>query len=194
MKIYTRTGDQGTTSLFSGQRVNKNDPFIEALGSVDESNSSIGMAVALLPWEDQFSETRLRLENIQHTLFDIGAALATPRSCGQEKKLHKTRFDQEAIDQLEQWIDQTEAKVPPLTHFILPGGHPVGAALHVARSTVRRAECLALPLYQKEEITNDVLIYLNRLSDYLFVLSRHINHLLNSPETTWAPHKVSTKP
>lgn len=190
MKIYTRTGDQGTTALFSGQRVNKNDPFVEALGTVDEGNCALGLALSFLPKEPFYLQTRMQLELIQHTLFDVGAALATPRTCHETKKLEKTRFDHEAIGLLEQWIDHMESQLPALKKFILPGGHPAGSALHISRSIIRRAERLVVPLYEQADVTKDVLVYLNRLSDYLFVASRFINHHLKAPETEWEAHKT----
>jgi cob(I)alamin adenosyltransferase len=189
MKIYTRTGDKGTTSLFSGERVPKNNPFIEAIGTVDEGNSSLGLALSFVPKEEKFNSIRLQLETIQHALFDVGAALATPRSGHESKKLEKTRFDHEAIELLEKWIDAMDAQLPPLKAFILPGGHPAGAALHLSRSIIRRAERLVLPLYEQADVNQAVLVYLNRLSDYLFMASRFVNHQLQVPETQWQPHK-----
>jgi cob(I)alamin adenosyltransferase len=190
MKIYTRTGDKGTTSLFSGQRVPKDNPFIEALGSVDEGNSSLGLALSLLPREEKFIQTRQQLEMIQHALFDVGAALATPLTCHEDKKLERTRFDHQAIELLEKWIDVMDAQLPPLKTFILPGGHPAGAALHLSRSTIRRAERQVIPLYEQADVSQSVLVYLNRLSDYLFMLSRFVNHQLQVCETEWQPHKA----
>ncbi|WP_068467822.1 cob(I)yrinic acid a,c-diamide adenosyltransferase [Candidatus Protochlamydia phocaeensis] len=198
MKIYTRTGDKGQTSLFSGERVNKDNPFIDALGTIDEGNSALGLALSFLPKESELNKTRKahlnktreQLEIIQHALFDVGAALATPRSCDESQKLQKTRFGHEATDLLEKWIDEMDGQLPPLKNFILPGGHPVGAALHLSRSIIRRAERLVIPLYSKAEVTQDVLVYLNRLSDYLFVTSRFVNHCLSIPETEWQPHKM----
>lgn len=188
-KIYTRTGDKGTTSLFSGQRVPKDHHFIEALGSVDEGNSAIGQAISFLPKEKKFKSIVEQLETIQHALFDLGAAIATPRSCHQEKKLEKTRFDTEAINFLEKWIDEMEGQLPSLNTFILPGGHPAGAALHLSRSIIRRAERNVIPLFEQADVSQPVLVYLNRLSDYLFILSRYVNHLLAIPESQWQPHK-----
>lgn len=189
MKIYTKTGDKGTTSLFSDQRVPKNHPYIEALGAVDEANSSIGLAGSLLPKEELFVSVKKQLETIQHALFDVGAALATPRSCHERKKLDKTRFDDESIKQLEDWMDAMDKELPPLKTFILPSGHPAGAALHLCRSFVRRSERIVLPLYQQEDVSQNVLVYLNRLSDYLFMVSRFVNFKLHLPETNWEPHK-----
>jgi cob(I)alamin adenosyltransferase len=190
MKIYTRTGDKGMTSLFSGERVFKSNPFIEAVGTVDEGNSAIGLALSFLPKEEQFSTTRNQLEMIQHALFDVGAALATPRTCEQSQKLEKTRFGDEAIALLEKWIDEMDAALPILKTFILPGGHPAGAALHLSRSIIRRAERLVVPLYEQADVTQTVLVYLNRLSDFLFIVSRFVNHQLQVPETTWQHHKA----
>ena len=188
-KIYTRTGDKGSTSLFTGQRIPKYDPTIEALGTVDEANSALGQALSQLPHSPLLQSTRQELEGIQHALFDIGAALATPRSCHEERKLEKTRFNAETITMLEHGIDAMEAELPPLHAFILPGGHPAGATLHQARAIVRRAERLVVPLYERRDVTEAVLTYLNRLSDFLFVAARFVNHQLQIPETQWQPHK-----
>jgi cob(I)alamin adenosyltransferase len=187
MKIYTRTGDQGSTSLFTGERISKNDPFINALGAVDEANSTLGIALAFLPKEEGLQQTRIQLESIQHALFDVGAALATPLSKASQKKLDKTHFDEHAAALLEEWIDEMEKHLPPLQTFILPSGHPAGAFLHQARSLVRNAERKVVPLFQQGDVQTPVLIYLNRLSDYLFVTSRFVNHLLQAPETSWKP-------
>lgn len=191
-KIYTRTGDKGTTSLFSGKRVYKNDPFVEALGTVDEANSSIGLAISLMPPTPELDKVKEQLVLIQHALFDLGASLATPLSCQESKKIEKTRFDSEAIHLLENWIDGMEGQLPALHAFILPGGHPAGGALHLARSLIRRAERCVIPLFEKEEVNQAVLVYLNRLSDYLFMTSRYVNHVLNVPETKWEAHKRLT--
>lgn len=193
-KIYTRTGDKGLTSLFSGERVTKNNPFIEAIGTVDEGNSALGLALSMLPKDEKFSNTRRQIEMIQHALFDLGAALATPRTSHESQKLEKTRFDDQAIELLEKWIDIMDAQLPTLKKFILPGGHPAGAALHLCRSIIRRAERLVIPLYQQAEVTQAVLVYLNRLSDYLFMASRFVNHQLQLPETQWEPNKAASSP
>src|SRR5687768_6445936 len=177
MKIYTKTGDKGETSLFTGQRVPKNDPFIEALGTVDECNCSIGTSISLLPTDSAFKASRDQLEYIQHAMFDLGAALATPRTKAAATKIEKTRFDHSTIELLEQWIDTMEAQLPPLKTFILPGGHPSGAMLHLARSICRRAERLVIPIHKHADVSENVVIFLNRLSDYLFVTSRYVNFL-----------------
>lgn len=190
MKIYTKTGDQGETSLYSGQRVKKNHAFIEAVGHVDECNSSIGTAVAMLPSlnPDSFSRVREQLEIIQHALFDVGANVATPRSCSATVKLERTRFDEQSTRMLEKWIDEMEKELPVLKTFILPGGHPAGAQLHLARSICRRTERMMVSLIDSPDFSLNVIIFLNRLSDYLFVVSRYVNHLAQCPETCWKPH------
>lgn len=187
LKIYTRLGDKGTTSLYTGERIAKNESLIEAVGSVDECNSALGVAIASLPPE--CVSVKEQLVRIQHTLFDVGAAIATPRTRASQVKLEKTRFDADGTYLLEQWIDSMEQELSPLRTFILPGGHPAGAALHLARSLCRRAERVLVPLIQKAEVSESVFVYLNRLSDYLFVVSRYVNKLLNCPETPWEPHK-----
>lgn len=190
MKIYTKTGDRGETSLYTGQRVAKNDPFIEAIGSVDECNSSIGVALSFIGDHNvKFEIVKEQLRAVQHALFDVGAALATPRTRAVNAKLDKTRFDSEATAFLEQWIDAMEVDLPPLHNFILPGGSQGGALLHLARSICRRAERLVVPLTKNTDVSEYVMIYLNRLSDYLFVLSRYVNHIAGSPETPWELHK-----
>lgn len=190
VKIYTRTGDKGETSLYTGHRIPKDDPIIEAMGSVDECNCAIGAALSFLPNLHAFSAIRDQLTRIQHTLFDLGAALATPRTRAGKAKIERTRFDEHGTILLEQWIDEMEGKLPILKTFILPGGHPAGAMLHLARSIARRAERSILPINQHTDVSDDVLIYINRLSDYLFVASRYVNHLNHSPETLW--HSDST--
>lgn len=189
MKIYTRTGDKGETSLFSGKRVPKDDRFIEALGTVDECNCTIGAALAMMPKTEALQKPREQLEIIQHALFDLGAAIATPRTQAAVEKLNKTRFDSEATEFLEKWIDDMEESLPALKTFILPGGHPAGALLQLARSVCRRAERAVIPLSAQADVSQHVIIYLNRLSDYLFVMSRYVNHLLQSPETLWEHHR-----
>lgn len=184
-RIYTRTGDKGDTSLFTGQRVAKNDPFIEALGSVDECNSAIGVAISLLPNESKYDTIKEQLTIIQHALFDLGAAVATPRTRAIDEKVKKTRFDEEEISLLEKWIDEMDATLPKLSTFILPGGHPAGAMLHLARSLCRRTERQVIPLNQHADVSDKGICYLNRLSDYLFITSRMFNYIAGNPETNW---------
>lgn len=187
MKIYTKTGDKGKTSLYTGQRVSKSDPLIEAIGIIDECNSAIGVALSFLP--EKLRDLKMQLEHIQHALFDLGAHVATPRTRAKGNKLEKTRFDAEEVEKLEHWIDTLDAKLPQLKTFILPGGHSSGAMLHLARSICRTSERLITPIYENSEVSDHVMRYLNRLSDYLFVASRFVNHELGSPEVLWEAHK-----
>ena len=185
LKIYTRSGDRGETSLYTGERLSKSDPLIEAIGTVDECNSAIGMALCFFTFDTPLNETKEQLTTIQHALFDLGAALATPRTRAAEKKLEATRFDEAGTHLLEKWIDAMEGHLPKLKSFILPGGHPAGASLHLARSICRRAERLVVPLNDLGDVSDAVMIYLNRLSDYLFVVSRFVNSHAKTPETSW---------
>lgn len=179
MKIYTKTGDRGDTSLFGGQRVPKDAQRIEAYGTIDELNSILGIVRA----DDRTSPMDPILERIQHTLFNLGADLATPRSL--DKSI--TRISPRDTAVLEKDIDQTEPKLKPLRSFILPGGSPVAARLHFARTVCRRAERVIVRLSRNEDIGDDITIYLNRLSDLLFVLARYANRLAEVQETKWKP-------
>lgn len=171
MKIYTRTGDNGTTSLVYGMRVAKNDIRVEAYGTCDEANSWIGYALSLLDADDKMNEIKEVFYKIQTILFHVGAELSTPP--GKEVQWKLEIAD---IEYLEQVIDEWNEKLPPLQNFILPGGHPAAAAFHVARTVVRRAERLAVGI---DEVNPLVLAYLNRLSDLIFVTARYVNFLLN---------------
>lgn len=184
-KIYTKKGDGGETSLFSGERIPKSDPCIHLLGTLDECNASIGISLAHLSEDPLFDSIRSQLIEIQHALFDIGAAAATPASRSEQRKIDKTRFNPEATKNLELWIDEFEETLPPLKTFILPGGHLAAATLHSARTICRRAERHAIPLILHHDVSDDVMSYLNRLSDYLFVVSRMVNFLTKSNETPW---------
>jgi cob(I)alamin adenosyltransferase len=179
MKIYTKTGDKGTTSLVYGDRVSKEDIRVEAYGTCDEANSMIGLGISHLKkadWEDK-TEVLEFLSKIQTALFHVGAELATPKG-----KEVKWKLNQQHVEALEKEMDRWEEKLPPLTNFILPGGHPAGAAFHVARTIVRRAERRAVSI--GEDVNPLVIAYLNRLSDFLFVLARYVNHSLNEKEPT----------
>lgn len=178
MKIYTRTGDNGETGLFGGARVKKNHLRVEVYGTIDELNSLIGVArAAHLP-----AELDLPLAQMQTELFVIGSELA----CDPDKigKLPLELVTSSASEVLERLIDETEAHLPELQNFILPAGSPAGAALHHARTVARRAERRLLDL---DSVRPEVLIYLNRLSDCLFVLARRANQLDNAAETPWMP-------
>ncbi len=178
MKIYTKTGDQGETSLFAGGRVTKDHLRVEAYGTVDELNSMLGWARALaLPETADAWLTRA-----QNELFTVGADLATPLDAEAEWLV---RLAPDAMLWLEAAIDQMDAELPPLKNFILPGGTPAAAAVHVARTICRRAERICVQLSHAEAINTAVIAYLNRLSDFLFVLARWINAQLGESETKW---------
>lgn len=179
MKIYTKSGDKGTTALVYGQRVSKTDARVEAYGTCDEANSMIGLAMSLLR-KEQFKnkeEVEKVFHRIQTELFHVGAELATPTG----KKVH-WKLEQSHIECMEQTIDQWDATLSTLKNFILPGGHPSGAALHSARTIVRRAERGAVAI--DGDVNPLVLSYLNRLSDLLFVAARFVNSRLGCVEPT----------
>jgi len=173
MKIYTKTGDAGTTALFGGKRVSKADLRVDVYGTVDELNSYLG----LLFEEDQIIQ-------IQDRLFTIGAMLATEPG---NSKVKVPRLAEDDINVLEEGIDKMEANLEPMRHFILPGGHQTVSFCHIARTVCRRAERLAVALNSVEPIDPLIIKYLNRLSDYLFVLSRYLSKKLNATETPWHP-------
>ncbi len=177
MKIYTKTGDTGETSLYGGQRVLKNALRVETYGTVDECNAALGLSLTF-PIDPEASAIVTR---IQGELFELGADLATPVVRGEIVP----RMQPEETARLEAEIDKMEADLPPLRRFILPGGSSTGAALHLARTLCRRAERHLVSLEQQEEINLEALRYLNRLSDHLFVLARWVNHRAEATETEW---------
>ena len=182
MKIYTKTGDKGTTSLIGGTKVSKAHLRIEAYGTVDELNSYIGLCKDLL----RDNDNNAILQEIQDRLFTIGAALA----CDPEKetKMKIPDLKEEDISLLEQEIDKMDKQLPPMKSFILPGGHPTVSHIHISRCICRRAErcCVRLEAEQNE-VEPIIIKYLNRLSDYLFVLARYAAHLYQSEEIPWKP-------
>ncbi|GMQ83068.1 MAG: cob(I)yrinic acid a,c-diamide adenosyltransferase [Rhodothermia bacterium] len=182
MKIYTKTGDSGTTGLFGGPRVLKSSARIAAYGTVDELNAMIGLARSFLSETDDSEIDRI-LGDIQVELFVLGADLATPM----DTKVDVPRVEPKHVEKLEMHIDRMEDELPPLTQFILPGGATAGAALHTARTVCRRAERLVVELQQKESIGSEALVFLNRLSDFLFVASRFINRSAGQEEQSWTP-------
>lgn len=181
MKIYTRTGDAGDTGLFGGGRVPKDDPRVEAYGDVDELNALVGLAVAVEVWA-RIDEV---LVPIQRDLFSIGALLATPDLQKMQDHLTKARIDDARIHDLEQAIDACDRELEPLRAFIVPGGTPKAAALHVARTVCRRAERRVISLQKEVDIPAIVVVYLNRLSDLLFTLARLANARGGAGEATW---------
>jgi cob(I)alamin adenosyltransferase len=179
MKIYTKTGDSGETSLFSGGRVPKKHLRVEAYGTVDELNSVIGVARAHQP----HSQTDVWLERVQNQLFHMGADLATPLDAEADWVV---RVDTASIIWMEETIDQMTAELPDLKNFILPGGSLAAAQIHVARTVCRRAERLAVALGDEEPIGDNVIPYLNRLSDFLFTLARWENLKAGISEEKWS--------
>jgi cob(I)alamin adenosyltransferase len=173
-KIYTRTGDDGTTGLGDGTRVGKDDARVEAYGTVDELNSLIG----LLLCEDLPMATRAALTGVQHRLFDLGGELCIPG--------HRI-LDDAHVDALETLLDELNAELPPLKEFILPGGARAAAICHVARSVCRRAERRAYLLSKRDPISPISLRYLNRLSDLLFVMARALNRAAGHGDVLWQP-------
>lgn len=176
MKIYTKTGDAGETGLFGGGRVPKDDPRVRAYGDVDELNATLGFGAALAP--EEFA--RETFQTIQRDLFSIGAELATPNPA---KLRASVTADQ--VSALEQVIDKYEATLPALKNFILPGGTPKAAALHLARTTCRRAERSVVTLGREQQINPVIIHYLNRLSDLLFVLARAVNTQAGRADIAW---------
>ena len=180
MKIYTRTGDDGDTGLFGGGRVSKADARVDAYGNVDELNSALGWAIT----QQDMPATKEALLAIQSDLFIIGAHLATP-AVTRGKRPNLPELPSARVAALETHIDAMEEVLPPLTTFILPGGSPAGAALHLARTVCRRAERRVIALNHSERVDPFILVYLNRLSDYLFVLARHVNRAGGFDEPPW---------
>ncbi|MFO8146225.1 MAG: cob(I)yrinic acid a,c-diamide adenosyltransferase [Bacteroidota bacterium] len=189
MKIYTKTGDKGTTSLFGGTRVPKHHIRIESYGTVDELNSHIG----LVKDQEIQPETREILNRIQDRLFTIGSTMATEPEKATLKsgkpRLNIPGISEEDILLLENEMDKMNEVLPEMTHFVLPGGHQAVSICHIARTVCRRAERMATALYEISPFSELVLKYLNRLSDYLFVLARKLSKDLNANEVEWIPEK-----
>lgn len=200
MKIYTKTGDCGTTGLFAGPRVAKDHPRIEAYGAVDELSAALGVAISTLqqladgesPQPARTADLLAASEGlcgVQHDLFAIGAELATPEPA----KHGMCLLSAERIVQLEQWIDQMDEQLPPLENFILPGGSYGAAVLQLGRTVCRRAERQVVQLSHSADVHDCslIVVYLNRLSDLLFVLARYVNFLLGIPDTPWRSPRTS---
>jgi cob(I)alamin adenosyltransferase len=190
MKIYTRTGDQGTTALYGGTRVVKHNLRIDCYGTIDELNSWMGLIR-----DQEVVDARIQeiINKIQHHLFTIGAVLATPPEKATLKngkeRLNISKVSDEDITMLENEIDAMNETLPEMTHFILPGGHPSVSYCHITRTVCRRAERIASQLNENTVIDPQILKYLNRLSDYLFVLARKLSFVLKVSEIKWMPEK-----
>jgi cob(I)alamin adenosyltransferase len=188
MKIYTKTGDKGETSLFGGKRVKKDNFRIEACGTVDELNSVIGVVRS----KRVFREVDKVLEGVQNDLFVLGADLAAPHIRVQ-KGAQVGRIQEIHVKKIERIIDRIQAKLPSLRRFILPGGSPAASYLHLARAVCRRAERRVVKSSQGEPVNPIVITYLNRLSDLLFVLARFVNRKANAGEVHWGRAKNTEK-
>lgn len=185
MRIYTKRGDKGKTSLFGGTRVEKSSPRIKAYGTVDELNSLIGVAAA----HDMSDHGKRLIKKVQEDLFVLGADLATPPDY--EERI--ARLDEDAIGFLEEAIDEMEEQLESLKNFILPGGSKQGATLHYARTVCRRAERSVVACVEQEDISEIPVKYLNRLSDFLFVLGRYENKQAGVKEDVWNPERKKSR-
>ena len=187
MRVYTGTGDGGKTSLFSGERVEKIDARIEAYGDLDELNAVVGSVVAALPRHSEIQALKSHLVKVQSDLFQVGALLAT--SPGSPAADHLTPVSEEQCQRLEDQIDAMDAHLDALNSFIIPGGHPSAAWSHMARTVCRRVERRVVKLASSKAVIPDsvqeMLIYLNRLSDYFFALARYCNHLAGATDELW---------
>nr|XP_009862379.1 cob(I)yrinic acid a,c-diamide adenosyltransferase, mitochondrial-like [Ciona intestinalis] len=192
VKVYTKTGDKGTTSLFTGERRTKFHEVFDALGDVDELNSNIGLARQHLvesPKHVELNDISKFLERIQCTLLDIGSCVATPPNTATEKQLQRTEFDSKLVEELEEWIDHYWTALPELKNFILPSGGKSSCSLHVSRSVCRRAERKVSVLFHKDEVSADVAKYVNRLSDLLFTLARYVAFVEGNEEIIYKKPK-----
>lgn len=190
MKIYTKTGDNGETGLIGGKRVSKTSSRIIAYGLVDELNSHIGLVISLLSLRDKdlFGDIVNLLISVQNELFVIGCDLADPRNPSErpsDSQKKTPRVEKNMILQLENTIDKFETKLTPITYFILPGGSAESSSIHISRSVARRAEIAAITLSRNEIINPNIIVYLNRLSDLLFVCARLVNHCLGVEDVAW---------
>lgn len=194
-KIYTKTGDKGTSSLFNGERRGKTDPFFAALGDVDEVNACIGLANSHCLRNDASSgrdKLVYQLGEIQSRLLDVGSAVATPLESSSDRKIAIAQFAPEHSLQLEQWIDDLDTELPALTTFILPSGGQTSSQLHVARAVCRRAERAVVAL--NDAVPNTVCVYMNRLSDYLFTAARYAAMQEGEKEVTYKKTRQAAGP
>lgn len=188
MKIYTKTGDRGETALYGGTRVSKASARVEAYGTIDELNSFIGVAKCEILNDNILQQ----LKKIQFDLFTVGSESATPTDklmLANGKSRLALMISETEIEELEQWMDEFEKELTPLQYFILPGGGKSATSLHVCRTVCRRAERSLVFLNETEEVRPELIKYLNRLSDYLFVLARYVSKLQNEPEEYWNPNE-----
>lgn len=191
MKLYTRTGDDGTTGLFGGQRVSKDHPRVAAYGTVDELNACIGLAAAVCNANDELHRQFLNIfSELQSRLFDIGADLATPEGDKHEAKV--LRISEEHVQEVEKWIDAIDAGNEKMKSFVLPGGSDLAARLHLARTVCRRAERMMITVGHSEPVSDGAVVYVNRVSDLLFAMARRANVHANVADVPWVPAKKRT--
>jgi cob(I)alamin adenosyltransferase len=183
LKIYTKTGDKGDTGLIDGSRISKSDLRIIAYGEVDEANSQIGLTISHIDKTSIFYDVKEILLKVQQDLFVLGADLANPNGLKDDSVLVR----KEMISNIEHQIDNFESELEPISYFILPGGTTESSLLHVCRTVVRRAETSAVALAKEQKINQEILIYLNRLSDLFFVLARVINKRQKCNDVPWRP-------
>ena len=189
MKIYTKTGDKGDTGLIDGSRISKSDLRIIAYGEVDEANSHIGLIISSIEKNSIFDDVRKILLNVQQDLFVLGAELANPNTLKDDNMLVK----REMISTIEKYIDNFESELAPITYFILPGGSIESSLLHICRTVVRRAETSAVALAKVQKINQEILTYLNRISDLFFVLARVTNKRQKRDDIPWKLNSDSSR-
>lgn len=189
MKIYTKTGDKGDTGLIDGSRISKSDLRIIAYGEVDEANSHIGLIISSIEKNSIFDDVRKILLNVQQDLFVLGAELANPNTLKDDNMLVK----REMISTIEKYIDNFESELAPITYFILPGGSIESSLLHICRTVVRRAETSAVALAKGQKINQEILTYLNRISDLFFVLARVTNKRQKRADIPWKLNSDSSR-
>ncbi|CAD7701680.1 unnamed protein product [Ostreobium quekettii] len=192
MKIYTKTGDLGESSLFNGARKRKDDRVFNALGDVDELNSAVGVAREFCEEVKGGEGVASQLETVQTYLLDVGSACATPITSSTPEKLRRVQFDSELVQILEEWIDSMDEELPTLSQFILPSGGKAASFLHLARAVCRRAERSVVPLIDSSDVEDSVGKFLNRLSDYLFTAARWMAMKSGHPEKVYKKSKLAT--
>jgi cob(I)alamin adenosyltransferase len=189
LKIYTKTGDKGDTGLIDGSRISKSDLRIIAYGVVDEANSHIGLIISNIERNSIFDDVKKILLNVQQDLFVLGAELANPNTLKDDNMLVK----REMISTIEKYIDKFESELAPLSNFILPGGSIESSLLHICRTVVRRAETSAVALAKEQKINQEILTYLNRISDLFFVLARVTNKRQKRNDIPWKLNSDSSR-
>lgn len=189
MKIYTKTGDKGDTGLIDGSRISKSDLRILAYGEVDEANSHIGLIISNFEKNSIFDDVKKILLNVQQDLFVLGAELANPNTLKDDNKLVK----REMISTIEKYIDNFDSELAPISNFILPGGSIESSLLHICRTVVRRAETSAVALAKEQKINQEILTYLNRISDLFFVLARVTNKRQKRNDIPWKLNSDSSR-